>query len=328
MSQKVNLRSYRSFLPIFALFFLACSSMEENQPAYDFLNNQLADIPTTLQSMENGVEAEDLGELERRGPNPTFATFNAALGSTGLASVFAREELTVFAPTDAAFAELGLNPGNVRRQEGLTQILLYHVVAGSVLSSDLSDGFVTTLNGAGVEISLSEGAKVNDANIILTDKKARNGVIHGIDAVLLPPSENIVDIALANEDFSILVEALLAADLVETVASSNGITVFAPNNQAFANLLMEKGYADLEALVNDLGFDGLRDVLLYHVIPSVVFSSDLSSGDVGTLQGGTVEVNAGDGTLKDQDGRFANIIATDIQGVNGVIHVIDQVILP
>jgi uncharacterized surface protein with fasciclin (FAS1) repeats len=146
----------------------SCSTIEDNQPVVD-IESDLMTIPAVLKSMENGVD--DDVDFSARKKKATFATFNAALGSTGLASVFAKNDLTVFAPTDEAFAKLGLNPGNVRRAENLSDILLYHVVAGTVLSTDLSEGFVPTLNGAAVEISLASGAKVNDANIVLVDKK-------------------------------------------------------------------------------------------------------------------------------------------------------------
>ncbi|PRY88076.1 fasciclin domain-containing protein [Mongoliibacter ruber] len=330
MLQKVNTRCYRLIMPFFALLFLACSSMEESQPAYESPDNQLSDIPTTLQSMENGLEADGLNEFERRGPKPTFATFNAALGSTGLASVFARNELTVFAPTDAAFAALGLNPGNVRRQEGLREILLYHVVAGTVLSTDLSEGFVPTLNGAAVEIGLSEGAKVNDADIILVDKRARNGVIHGIDEVLLPPTQNIVEIADSVDDFSILVTAVTIAGYGDLLATTENLTVFAPTNQAFMDLVEElDGINNLEELIDFLGVEGLQKVLAYHVFADGrVYSSDLANTSITMFSGDELTIDVSGPKLIDTENREVGFIATDIQATNGVIHIIDRVILP
>jgi len=307
----------------------SCSSLDDNAPNVDLVNS-LDAIPEVLKSLENGVE-EDGDINARRNAGATYATFNAALGSSGLASVFARNELTVFAPTDAAFAELNLNPGNIRRQPNLKEILLYHVVAGTVLSTDLSNGFVPTLNGAAVEINLSGGAKVNDANIVMVDKRARNGVIHGIDKVLLPPTKNIVEIAVGIEDFSILVDAVIAAGFVDLLATTNNLTVFAPTNDAFVGLLLELGFGSLEELIdedNGIGLKGLQQVLAYHVFAGRVFSSDLSNTTIKMFSGDDLTIDVSGPRLIDFRNRESNIGPTDIQATNGVIHVIDKVILP
>ncbi|TVP43660.1 MAG: fasciclin domain-containing protein [Mongoliibacter sp.] len=330
MLRKLNYRSYRLLLPIFTLFFIGCSSTEDDQPYAELPNNQLSDIPTTLKAMENGLEEDASGTLERRNGQPTFATFNAALGSTGLASVFARNELTVFAPTDQAFAALNLNPGNVRNQPDLVEILLYHVVEGTVLSTDLNDGFVPTLNGSAVEISLSDGAKVNDSNIILLDRRARNGVIHGIDEVLLPPTKNIFEIADDNDNFKLLITAIQLAGLEDFLANTNNITVFAPTDQAFADLIKElPGINTIDELIAFLDVEGLINVLAYHVFDGGrVYSSDLANTSIQMFSGEEVAIDIDGPKLIDFNNRESNIIATDIQATNGVIHVIDRVILP
>lgn len=328
MLQKSKSLVWAGVFTVLVCMSWSCSTVEDNQPVVD-IDSDLMTIPAVLKSMEDGID-EDV-DFSARKNKTTFATFNAALGSTGLASVFAKNDLTVFAPTDEAFAKLGLNPGNIRRAENLTNILLYHVVAGSVLSFDLSEGFVPTLNGAAVEISLADGAKVNEANIILVDKKARNGVIHGIDEVLLPPTQNIVEIALGNSDFSILVEAVVAAGYVDLLASTDNLTVFAPTNDAFSGLLTDLGFNTLEELIDEedgIGLLGLQQVLAYHVFAGRVYSSDLSNTSIEMFSGDELTIDLSGPVLIDARGRDAGIIATDIQATNGVIHVIDKVILP
>jgi uncharacterized surface protein with fasciclin (FAS1) repeats len=310
---------------LIAVLGWSCSEMEQEPKLIQESESDLS-LVEVLKSMENGVESGQ--ENARRTAGATYATFNAALGSSGLASVFAKNNLTVFAPTDAAFAELGLNPGNIRRQPNLTNILLYHVVPGTVLSTDLKNGFVPTVNGAAVEINLNGGAKVNNANIVMVNTRARNGVIHGIDKVLLPPTQNIVQIAAGNANFSILVTAVQAAGYVELLSTTNNLTVFAPTNAAFVSLLQELGFDTLEALLDEIGIEGLQQVLAYHVFAGRVFSSDLSSSTIKMFSGDDLSVDVSGPSLVDVRNRVSGIVATDIQATNGVIHVIDKVVLP
>lgn len=329
MKLKTNQLIWSAVLTIFALGFTACADLEEVSPTLD-AEAALYDIPTTIDRMQNGIPSNAGAANERRNPGPTFSTLNAALGSTGLASVFSRNDLTAFAPTDAAFAELGLNPGNVRNLPGLRDILLYHVVAGTVLSTDLTNTFVQTVNGQFIGIS-ADDLTINGANIVAADIRARNGVIHAIDAVLLPPSQNIVEVALGNENFSILVEAVIAAGFVELLATTNDLTVFAPTNDAFVDLLGELGFGSLEELIDEeggIGLAGLQGVLAYHVFAGRVFSTDLSNGTITMFSGDEVTVDVSGPSLIDQNDRTSGIVATDIQATNGVIHVIDKVILP
>lgn len=307
---------------VLAFLMASCSEFEEQTTPVN--NTSLRSIPEVLKTMEQGEE--DLNA--RKSAGNTYATFNAALGKSGLASVFSRNDLTVFAPNDAAFAKLGLNPGNIGSVEGLTDILLYHVVAGSVFSTDLVAGFVPTVNGAAVEISLMGGAKVNEANIILVDKEARNGVIHGIDAVLLPPMMNIMELVDSNPDFSILKAAIEAAEVGEVLATTEGLTVFAPNNEAFIALLGDLNFNSLDELVGAIGKDGLIKVLTYHVFAGGrVYSSDLVDGDITMFSDDIVTVDTSGPKLIDINGGESNIIGTDVQATNGVVHVIDRVII-
>jgi uncharacterized surface protein with fasciclin (FAS1) repeats len=325
--QKFKKLSWAGLLSTCLLLVWSCSNMEEYTPNVDMVNS-LDAIPEVLKSIENGIQ-EDGDINARKKAGATYATFNAALGSSGLASVFAKNELTVFAPTDAAFAELGLNPGNVRREPKLKEILLYHVVAGTVLSTDLSNGFVPTLNGAAVEINLHEGPLVNDASIVMVDKRARNGVIHGIDKVLLPPNKNIVEVAEEN-NFSILLTAVEVAGLTDLLSGTNNLTVFAPTDQAFLDALEEFGVESLEDLLNEIGgIPGLQRILAYHVFAGGrVYSNDLSNTTIKMLSEDDLTIDVSGPSLIDVRARVADITATDIQASNGVIHVINKIILP
>lgn len=330
MTLKKIKQNLAALMVMLAVISWSCSELEQDL-VVDQGSETGMSLVEVLKSIENGV-GEDGQANARKSAVATYATFNAALGSSGLASVFARNELTVFAPSDAAFAALGLNPGNIKRLPNLREILLYHVVPGTVLSRDLSNGFVVTVNGAAVEISLNDGAKVNESNIILVDKKARNGVIHGIDQVLLPPSQNIVEVALgANPEFSILVDAVLAAGFGDLLATTNNLTVFAPTNAAFGELLEELGFDSLEELIDEdtgIGLEGLQRVLAYHVFAGRVFSSDLSDTTIRMFSQDELIIDVSGPSLIDLGDREANIVLTDIQATNGVIHVIDKVVLP
>lgn len=330
----MNVKPMKSILAALLIMVAAiswsCSDLEQETQLSQDTEGAMT-LVEVLKSIENGVE-EDGVENARKNAGATYATFNAALGSSGLASVFARNELTVFVPTDAAFAALGLNPGNIRRQPNLREILLYHVVGGTVLSTDLRNGFVPTVNGAAVEINLNDGAIVNNANIVMVNKRARNGVIHGIDQVLLPPTQNIVEIALgADPEFTILVAAVQAAGFGNLLATTNNLTVFAPTNAAFGDLLDELGFPSLEALIDEdtgIGIAGLQRVLAYHVFVGRVFSSDLSNTTIEMFSRDDLGIDISGPKLIDFREREAGIVATDIQATNGVIHVIDKVILP
>lgn len=310
------------------IFAVSCSEKDEIAPMENktTMESSIPDVLADFGKLSNEFNEFRPGpegpELVTMSAQPTFSTLNVALARTGLAGVVSRNQLTVFAPTDEAFAAIGLNNRNIASVPNLREILLYHVVGGPVFSNQLSNGFVPTLNGAAVEINLESGVMVNDANVIAADIKARNGVIHAIDKVLFPPTENIVEIAAGNDNFSILVAAVTAAGLADVLAGDGPFTVFAPTNAAFEAL----PEGTVEALLNDPA--ALTNILLYHVVSGRVYSSDLSNGPVTTFGGKTFLVNANEFKITDGTGGVANIIAANIQGTNGVIHVIDKVILP
>ena len=256
----------------------------------------------------------------------------AAVLEADLAETLSGEgPFTVFAPTDDAFIALAealsLAPEDLLALPELADILLYHVVGATALSTDLSDGqMVTTLNGSDVTVTINEaGIFINDAQVIVADLVATNGVVHVIDAVLTPPvpTNTVVDIIVNSDIHTILEAAVLEADLAGALSGEGPFTVFAPTDEAFAALADALGAtaADLLALPE------LADILLYHVVGATAFSTDLSDGQmVSTLNGAEVEVSVEcDGSIFIND---AQVILADIEADNGVVHVLDAVLLP
>jgi transforming growth factor-beta-induced protein len=347
-TSKLNLSTGKIVMAMilsFSLVAVSCSKEDNDiQPVEP--QSELADIATILENSEQYPElfAQQDDMLKRGGKSkyvakrpPTFFNLTMALVKTNLLSTVARNQLTVLAPSDEAFKELfkelGVRGIRDLSAEQLRPILLYHVIQGKVFSSQLTPGFVPTLNGAAVEVKLDEGVMFNDANVVFANIRALNGVIHVIDKVLLPPTQNLVEKALSfDPEFSILVQAVQAAGLAETLATGGPFTVFAPTNAAFVALLGELGFPSLEALVDAIGLDGLTKVLLYHVVDGRVYSSDLPAGplSVTTLSGNSFTVDASMLKITDFNGRGAGLIPSllNVQATNGVIHVIDRVILP
>ena len=252
----------------------------------------------------------------------SFNTLLAALDAAGLRNTLATGgPFTVFAPTDDAFNALpaGTVDALLADPPALAEILLYHVVEGDLRSGTVaSSSFIPTLNGQAVTVGA--GATIDGAAILSADVEASNGVIHVIDQVLLPSDENIVEIAAGNGAFNTLVTAVGLADLVSTLEGDGPFTVFAPTDDAFAAVPSET----LDAILDDV--DLLTQVLTYHVVSGRVLSSDVVGlTSATTLNGNDVSV-AFDGTTVSIDD--ATVTATDIQGTNGVIHVIDSVLLP
>jgi transforming growth factor-beta-induced protein len=249
----------------------------------------------------------------------SFTKLAAALTAADLVDTLKGEgPFTVFAPTDDAFDDFEEeNPGVLASltKEQLTAVLTYHVVAGAaVKSTDLKDDQVfVTVNGSPVLVDLTGGVKVSTAEVTTADVTASNGVIHVIDEIILPPSDDIVDTAIAAGSFKSLAKALTDADLVETLKGDGPFTVFAPTDAAFAKLAsVPTG-------------DALKSVLLYHVVSGAVGSGNLAAGSVPTLlEGESVKVSLEDGVeINDAKVTTANIITK-----NGVIHVVDTVLVP
>jgi uncharacterized surface protein with fasciclin (FAS1) repeats len=249
---------------------------------------------------------------------------------------------TVFAPTNAAFtAFLKTTPYAAIKdvpKEALTQILLNHVVSGKVKSTDLTTGYIKTLAKGGASttntlsmyVNTSSGVKLNGVSKVVTaDIMATNGVIHVVDAVIGLPT--IVDHAIANPSFTTLVAALTYnpasgfAGILSGTASSP-FTVFAPTNDAFGAFLTETGYPGLPAIPANV----LEKTLKYHVVAGANVESKQLTNDqvVTTFSGQNVTVKFTPTRLLDVSGRNCNIIAVDVQCSNGIIHVLDKVLLP
>lgn len=237
---------------------------------------------------------------------------------------------TVFAPTDEAFAKMPketvvdlLKPEN---REKLQSILTFHVIAGSVdLSGALSAGQATTVQGAPLTVKFAEGSvRINEANLVNADIKCSNGVIHVIDSVILPPrpANDLASVAEKAGSFKTLLAAVKAAGLMEVLTGDQALTVFAPTDEAFAKL--PKG--TVEALLKPENRDKLKSVLALHVVPGKVSAGDaLNAGQSKALSGGSLEFGISDGLFQVNG---STIVKTDIKCDNGLIHVIDAVLLP
>lgn len=276
------------------------------------------------------------------GDNDNLSLLVEALEQTGLVDDLQAEgPFTVFAPTNEAFQNLlDSNPAWNSLSDidnaTLTSVLLFHVVSGSVAAGDLSDTYVNTLatgpNGEALslQVNVTGGVTFNGTAMpTTTDVEADNGIIHIINSVMLPP--NVVGLASNNGEFSSLVAALTRADLttdyVSILSGDGPFTVFAPTNAAFQALL--ESNADWNTLA-DIPVATLEAVLNYHVVNGAnVQSDELTDAQMITSLGGTFEISLSAGaqiiTSSDQT---VDIVITDVQGTNGVVHAVNQVLLP
>ena len=288
---------------------------------------------TQLNLDANGQPASDA--VSTRNP---LSLFEIAVVRTRMLRRMIRNEQTVFAPEDAVFESLGLTDvGAIFSfpEDQLQQILEYHIIPGERLfAADLENRFYPTMLGPAVEVNTDSGVTVNGISVISANNfssAAINSVIHVIDGLLVAPDQNIVEIAIefANADdpqFTQLVAAVVRADLAGTLSGPGPFTVFAPTDAAFQDLYDALGVDG----VDDIDVSLLTDVLLYHVVAGRVFSTDLTNGPVQTLNG-TVIVDVNSLTLDDSGTPDeANLIPglLNVQGTNGVVHVIDKVLLP
>jgi transforming growth factor-beta-induced protein len=252
----------------------------------------------------------------------SFTTLVAAVKAAGLAETLSGSgPFTVFAPTDDAFAKLpqGTVENLLKNPEKLAAILTYHVVPGNVKATDVANmKSAGTVQGASITItSDKKGVKVDNANVVQTDIICSNGVIHVIDAVILP--KNIVETASSAGSFNTLLAAAKAAGLVETLSGDGPFTVFAPTDDAFAKLPA----GTVESLLKDK--EKLAAILTYHVVSGKVMAGDVAGmKSAKTVQGQSLRIDASAGVMVNQ----ARVIAADVVTSNGVIHVIDEVLLP
>lgn len=319
------------FLPVWALAgalaFTACSDDDDNG----------APTPTPPVAPTQNI-------VEIASDSPQYSILVDALVATELVSVLESEgPFTVFAPDNDAFNtffdEQGIDDANGDGSrvddlanaigvQGVSAVLLYHVLGASIPAAEVPENaYVTTASTAspgdnqlsllvqsGTGVTLNGSTNVNAPDIFAT-----NGVIHGIDAVLTLPT--VVDHAINNPAlFEELVGAVVAADLVETLSSDGPFTVFGPRNEAFD---------DISEVVEGLTVEQLTTVLTYHVVAGNVRSENLSDGPVPTVSGQDVTVALGEAvTIIDTDGGVSTVLAADVQGTNGVVHMIDRVLLP
>jgi len=271
---------------------------------------------------------------------PELSTLVAAVSAGGLVSTLEGPgPFTVFAPTNDAFNALPagvldnlLKPENKAQ---LVDILTYHVVAGNVQSASLTNGeLVPTVEGKNVSVNIEAvgGVYLNigtqSANVIQADVEASNGVVHLINAVLLPPSppstDNIVQLAQSVSDLSTLVTAVVAAGLASTLSGPGPFTVLAPTNEAFAalpagvldNLLKPENKAQLVA------------VLTYHVISGDVYSYEINDGTAAPSldNGAKLSFNAKNGAITINGA--SKVLLANVGASNGVVHLINAVLLP
>jgi uncharacterized surface protein with fasciclin (FAS1) repeats len=286
-------------LPAVTLAFGAC---DDDPVAQD--RDDIVDVAASTAALSTLVTALQTAELDATlaGPGP----------------------FTVFAPTNAAFGTLSAGSLDLLLEADnraiLVDLLGYHVVAGEIEAADLTDGqTLTTVEGGTLEVSVAGGeVRVNGVLVSTADVGASNGVVHLIDGVLTQTLD-VVQRASIEPALSTLVTAVVAADLAGALSGPGPFTVFAPIDDAFAALPA----GALDDLLDDQA--ALTDVLTYHVVGAEVFAGDLvDDSSVGTLQGSNVTIDLTGGAFVNG----ATIIATDIVVSNGVVHLIDEVLLP
>lgn len=267
--------------------------------------------------------------------NPDFSTLVSILSKPELSDLLAAasdpvQDLTVFAPTNTAFdnvlAALGKTNIDELPVELLREIVAYHILGSSVESGELTNGadVETLLTGETINVDLSDGVKINDSNVTAADIKAINGVIHVLDAVLLPSYVNtavgtISEVILFDPDYTILIAALRKANLLNTLSTTDNLTLFAPDNAAF----IAAGITSLDGL----DATDLAPILTYHVLGAKVLSTELPAGGIAeTLNGENIYL--GYLTNSVLINGLSTITGVDIEKSNGVVHTIDRTMVP
>ncbi|RIV23911.1 fasciclin domain-containing protein [Fibrisoma montanum] len=313
-----------------ALTFMSCQDQLAEGPQPASRKGARVGVETGVSATQIVVNSADHTLLE------------AAVIRAGLANALSTGTLTLFAPTDAAFQRAGfadVNAINSADINVLTRILLYHVIGGWSFEAELfpmrQTGFTTLQGGQFLVTRSNTGVSVNGIRVTQGNLFATNGVVHVIDRVLMPPMGNVVETAIANPNLSYLVAAVLRAsqgpvNVLQVLGTTPNLTVFAPTNQAFINA----GFPTIQS-IQTADPAVLTKILTYHVVAvpqfSQFFSANLASGNVPTIQGGNVGVTVSGGgvTVKGFSNPSAsNVVIPDVATINGVVHVIDQVLLP
>jgi transforming growth factor-beta-induced protein len=296
---------------------------EMAQILFNLDQNNVIDIASKTDSAMNIVETAVATDI--------LSTLAAAVTAGELVDTLSSEgPFTVFAPTNDAFAEIQSTVDTLLMPENkadLQNVLTYHVVSGSFMAGDLSDGMeIQTVQGQTLMVSITDGkVMINGAEVILPDVGTSNGVVHVIDGVLVPSSDevtqNIVETAVATDSLSTLASAVTAGELVDTLSSEGPFTVFAPTNDAFAEI-----QSTVDTLLMPENKADLQNVLTYHVVSGSFMAGDLSDGmEIQTVQGQTLMVSITDGKVMING---AEVVLPDVGTSNGVVHVIDGVLVP
>ncbi len=291
----------------------------------------VASLPTTLMANDN-IEAN----LKSDKASKTIVELAVESGFNSLAAALTKADLitplnsagsyTVFAPTDEAFANLLSAVGQKSVDDVpvsvLKQILLYHVINAEVPSSKVKAGEATTLEGTTVKLTTAGGIKVNGVSVVSPyDVMASNGVIHTIDQVLVPESiaqfvNTVLEPAYFNKNFSTLISAAVKADVVSTLLNTPNLTIFAPDNAAFKSSGIDPAKVDSKTLAA---------VLTYHVVGAKVLSNAIPS-NAATVNGQKLYFTSKSNGVYIND--KVQITAVDIESGSGVVHVINQVLMP
>jgi transforming growth factor-beta-induced protein len=327
----------RHILPVLSVILIAGFALAACAPAATPAPAAMpasTDAPTAV-SMPSAMPTEAPAAkdiVDTAVGNGNFTTLVAALQAAGLADTLkGAGPFTVFAPTDDAFKKLPagtvdnlLKPEN---KDKLKAILLYHVVSGAVMAKDAAMlTSAKTVEGDEIKIKADNGSvMINDAKVVTPDIQTSNGVIHVIDSVLLPPEKvgTIAEVAAADGRFTTLVAALKAAGLVDTLNGAGPFTVFAPTDDAFKKLPA----GTVDTLLKPENLDKLKSILLYHVVSGKVMADQVVMlPSAKTAQGEDVKITVKDGKVYLNDN--VQVVVTDVPASNGVIHVIDGVLLP
>jgi uncharacterized surface protein with fasciclin (FAS1) repeats len=330
-------------LPLFLLVFSGCQKEVEAPSVADSSSEsigkliQSSSLELSLADVPNASNAQGSSNpLAKARSQARFSILTVALAKTGLLNILMKldQDYTLFAPTDEAFIAAGLSAAKVTQlpEDALRSILLYHVVGAKVPAAAVpAAAGVATLNGKQIYVRKNaKGVFVNLAQVTLADVMAKNGVVHVINQVLMPPTKSIVETAIGNPAFSTLVGAVLRASTGSTnvagiLGGPGAFTVFAPTNAGF------EAEGITPAVIESIAPDGITPILGYHVIGVPVFSIDLVDGMMPMmfLSGKTTITLAGGAKIKGNGNMMAsNIAPTDIICTNGIIHVIDRVLLP
>jgi uncharacterized surface protein with fasciclin (FAS1) repeats len=330
------MKKITAFVPVAVLAFTVVGCSDDMSPA----------APTSMSgssstgSMSGAAALPTIAGVATG--NANFSTLVSALSKAGLVSTFSGGgSFTVFAPTNAAFdaaAAALLGPGKTGQDlvngldvATLTAVLKYHVVGDARnAQAVLASSQIVMLDGNAAAIALKSGSPyIQNAKITSTDIQASNGIVHIIDAVILPPSvaasasasqQTIAAIAAGNPDFSTLVAALSKAGLVQVFNGAQKFTVFAPTNAAFDDAAKTLHFRNGVEMVAELDVKTLTAVLTYHVIPGELYAKDVVNADnLKMLDGSWADVSLRGGQAFIDDVRIA---ATDIAASNGVIHVL------